>query len=241
MKKKASICLLLIIIANILMANLVHGATTNPFSVTNAKGKKGDEVTVVISLDKELEFAAADLTLEYDPTKLEYVKYTELELFEASAMNIAKNNSDNGKIAIGYVSNPDTATTKKNPGKMVSITFKIKSGSNETTNLVLKCLTLKTDSGEDIPVSDAHAVITIENGSGGSSNNNNNNGSNNGSGSSTNNNNSNNNSGTGGKSNQPNSPLPYTGTNVKNIMFLLFIVIGLNVFLYKKYIEYKDI
>ena len=240
MKKKASICLLLIIIANILMANLVHGATTNPFSVTNAKGKKGDEVTVVISLDKELEFAAADLTLEYDPTKLEYVKYTELELFEASAMNIAKNNSDNGKIAIGYVSNPDTATEKKNPGKMVSITFKIKSGSNETTNLVLKCLTLKTDSGEDIPVSDAHAVITIENGSGGSSNNNNNNGSNNGSGGSTNNNN-NNNSGTGGKSNQSNSPLPYTGTNVKNIIFLLFIVIGLNVFLYKKYIEYKDI
>ena len=234
MKKKASICLLLIIIANILMANLAHGATTNPFSVTNAKGKKGDVVTVVISLDKELEFAAADLSLEYDPTKLEYVKYTELELFEASAMNIAKNNSDNGKIAIGYVSNPDTATTKKSPGKMVSVTFKIKSGSNETTNLVLKCLTLKTDSGEDIPVSDAHAVITIENGSGGSSNNNGSN--NNGSGSSTNNN-----SGTGGKSNQSNSPLPYTGTNVKHIIFLLFIVIGFNVFLYKKYIEYKDI
>lgn len=234
MKKKASICLLLIIIANILMANLAHGATTNPFSVTNAKGKKGDEVTVVISLDKELEFAAADLSLEYDPTKLEYVKYTELELFEASAMNIAKNNSDNGKIAIGYVSNPDTATTKKSPGKMVSVTFKIKSGSNETTNLVLKCLTLKTDSGEDIPVSDAHAVITIENGSGGSSNNNG--GNNNGSSGSTNNN-----SGTGGKSNQSNSLLPYTGTNVKHIIFLLFIVIGLNVFLYKKYIEYKDI
>lgn len=234
MRKKASICLLLIIIANILMANLVHAATTNPFSVTNAKGKKGDEVTVVISLDKELEFAAADLSLEYDPTKLEYVKYTELELFEASAMNIAKNNSDNGKIAIGYVSNPDTATTKKKPGKMVSITFKIKSGSNETTNLVLKCPTLKTDSGEDIPVSDAHAVITIENGSGGSSNNNG--GNNNGYGGSTNNN-----SGTGGKSNQSNSPLPYTGTNVKNVIFLLFIVIGLNVVLYKKYIEYKDI
>ena len=234
MRKKASICILLIIIASVFMTNLVHGATTNPFSVTNAKGKKGDEVTVVISLDKELEFAAADLSLEYDPTKLEYVKYTELELFEASAMNIAKNNSDNGKIAIGYVSNPDTATTKKSPGKMVSVTFRIKSGSNETTNLVLKCTTLKTDSGEDIPVSNAHAVITIENGSGGSSNNNGSN--NNGSGSSTNNN-----SGTGGKSNQSNSPLPYTGTNVKNVIFLLFIVIGLNVFLYRKYIEYKDI
>ncbi len=234
MRKKASICILLIIIASVFMTNLVHGATTNPFSVTNAKGKKGDEVTVVISLDKELEFAAADLSLEYDTTILEYVKYTELELFEASAMNIAKNNSDNGKIAIGYVSNPDTATTKKSPGKMVSVTFKIKSGSNETTNLVLKCTTLKTDSGEDIPVSNAHAVITIENGSGGSSNNNGSN--NNGSGSSTNNN-----SGTGGKSNQSNSPLPYTGTNVKNVIFLLFIVIGLNVVLYKKYIEYKDI
>ena len=234
MRKKASICILLIIIVSVFMTNLVHGATTNPFSVTNAKGKKGDEVTVVISLDKELEFAAADLSLEYDPTKLEYVKYTELELFEASAMNIAKNNSDNGKIAIGYVSNPDTATTKKSPGKMVSVTFRIKSGSNETTNLVLKCTTLKTDSGEDIPVSNAHAVITIENGSGGSSNNNGSN--NNGSGSSTNNN-----SGTGGKSNQSNSPLPYTGTNVKNVIFLLFIVIGLNVFLYRKYIEYKDI
>ncbi len=240
MKKKASICLLLIIIVNVLMANLVHGATTNPFSVTSAKGKKGDEVTVVISLDKELEFAAADLTLEYDPTKLEYVKYTELELFEASAMNITKNNSDNGKIAIGYVSNPDTATEKKNPGKMVSITFKIKSGANENTNLVLKCTTLKTDSGESVPTSNAYAVITIENGSGGSSNNNNNNGSNTGSGGSTNNNN-NNNSGTGGKSNQSNSPLPYTGTNAKQIIFLFFIVIGLNLYLYRKYIEYKDI
>ena len=161
MKKKASICLLLIIIANILMANLVHGATTNPFSVTNAKGKKGDEVTVVISLDKELEFAAADLTLEYDPTKLEYVKYTELELFEASAMNIAKNNSDNGKIAIGYVSNPESNDLTKNPGKMLSITFKILTSKEENANLKLSVVSLKKDNGENIEASNINSKIKI--------------------------------------------------------------------------------
>lgn len=41
-------------------------------------------------------------------------------------MSIVKNNSDTGKIAIGYVSNPNPTDLLKSPGQMLSITFKIK-------------------------------------------------------------------------------------------------------------------
>ena len=160
MKNKIQKCFL-IIISICFICGSVNAADLNAFSITDATGSKGEEVTVYISLNQELEFASADLVLEYDTSKLEYVKYTELNIFEKSAMNIVKNNTDTGKIAIGYVSNPDKDALTKSPGQMLSITFKILSNKEENTELNLKFASLKKDSGENIDVSDIKSKIKI--------------------------------------------------------------------------------
>ena len=160
MRKKISIIILLIVLL-LSICTKVKAADDNIFSITDAEGSKDDEVTLYINLDKELEFASADLVLEYDTSKLEYVKYTELDIFKESAMNIVKNNSDTGKIAIGYVSNPNSQDLNKSPGQMLSITFKIKSNISEVVSVNLKCTSLKNDAGESIQVDDAQSKITI--------------------------------------------------------------------------------
>ncbi len=209
----------------------VKAADSNIFSITNATGSKDEEVTVYISLEQQLEFAAADLVIEYDPLKLEYVKYTELEIFKKSAMNIVKDNADTGKIAIGYVSNPTAADLTKQPGQMLSITFKIKSDSEETIKLNLKCTSLKNDAGESINVADKQSEIIVKSQTSNNTNNNANNSNNN----SSSNNNENNTSVKAKETKKVKGPLPYTGTSIGIIgcMIVLFTIIGY--YFYKKY------
>ena len=160
MKKVIKICVM-IVFCICIFAKGVYAADSNIFSMTNATGSKGDEVILYINLDKELEFASADIVLEYDTSKLEYVEYDELDILKKSAMNIVKNNSDTGKIAIGYVSNPDTTSLVKSPGQMLSITFRIKGDEGDTIKLNLKCTSLKKDSGENIQVDDVQSEIKV--------------------------------------------------------------------------------
>ena len=160
MKKVIKICVM-IVFCICIFAKGVYAVDSNIFSMTNATGSKGDEVILYINLDKELEFASADIVIEYDTSKLEFVKYDELDIFKKSAMNIVKNNSDTGKIAIGYVSNPDTTSLLKSPGQMLSITFRIKGDEGDTIKLNLKCTSLKKDSGESIQVDDVQSEIKV--------------------------------------------------------------------------------
>lgn len=160
MKKIIKILFLFFIVSYIFSID-VNAADSNIFSVTEATGSKGEEVTIYINLDKKLEFASADLVLEYDKTKLEFVKYEELEVLKQAAMNIVKDNSDTGKIAIGYVSNPESNDLTKNPGKMLSITFKILTSKEENANLKLSVVSLKKDNGENIEASNINSKIKI--------------------------------------------------------------------------------
>lgn len=160
MKKIIKILFLFFIVSYIFSID-VNAADSNIFSVTEATGSMGEEVTIYINLDKKIEFASADLVLEYDKTKLEFVKYEELEVLKQAAMNIVKDNSDTGKIAIGYVSNPESNDLTKNPGKMLSITFKILTSKEENANLKLSVVSLKKDNGENIEASNINSKIKI--------------------------------------------------------------------------------
>lgn len=160
MMKKTKICFLILLFVCIINVT-VNAANTDIFSTTNAQGAKDEEVTIYLKLNQKMEFASADITMEYDTSKLEYVKYTEMGIINDAAMHIVKNNSDTGKIAIGYVSKTDTATSAKEPGDIVGITFKIKTDEVGTTNVDIKCTSLKKDSGEDIEVSDIQSEIEI--------------------------------------------------------------------------------
>ncbi len=249
MKKGIKICLLVIVIICILCTN-VKATDTSVFSITDAKGSKGEEVTIYINLDKELDFASADLVLEYDTSKLEYVKYTELNVLKESAMHIVKNNSDTGKIAIGYVSNPNTATVKKNPGQILSLTFKIISDESNRIKLDLKCKSLKKDNGESIQVGDLQAVIAVVGQSSNSINNPTNNSINNNNNSyNDNSNNSENNSNKNVdvvevKENNPkvsNTALPKTGSGIGIIGLLIVIFTIISMYFYKKFIYLRNI
>ena len=228
MKKTIKLFFLITMAICIISVNTsVKAADSNIFSITNATGSKDEEVTVYISLEQQLEFAAADLVIEYDTLKLAYAKYTELEIFKKSAMNIVKDNADTGKIAIGYVSNPTAADLTKQPGQMLSITFKIKSDSEETIKLNLKCTSLKNDAGESINVADKQSEIIVKSQTSNNANNSNNN--------SSSNNNENNTSVKAKETKNVKGPLPYTGTSIGIIgcMIVLFTIIGY--YFYKKY------
>lgn len=218
MRKKISIIILLIVLL-LSVCTKVKAADDNIFSITDAEGSKDDEVTLYINLDKELEFASADLVLEYDTSKLEYVKYTELDIFKESAMNIVKNNSDTGKIAIGYVSNPNSQDLNKSPGQMLSITFKIKSNISEVVSVSLKCTSLKNDAGESIQVDDAQSKINIVTKNSNEKNNNQNN--------------------TDGKNaektkeNSSKQKLPYAGKGV-GFVIILFTILIISYYFYRK-------
>ena len=230
MKSKIILSLILIVVL-ITSFSIVNAADNSIFSITNGQGYKNGEVTVFIKLEKELEFASADLVLEYDTSKLEYVKYNALSILNDSAMNIVKNNSDTGKIAIGYVSNPEDAVKKKKPDQILSITFKIKANENESTNLILRCTTLKTDAGDSIEAVDSQSKITVI---GKSSSNNNNN----------NNNEQRNNNTSLNVVNPPkeaSSPLPYTGNRISIIVVPMIIFTIGSLCFYKKYNNLKDI
>lgn len=224
MKKVVNVCLLIIMCMCIFSKN-VYAADSNLFSITSATGSKGEEVTVYISLDKEVEFASADLILEYDTSKLEFIKYDELDIFKKSAMNIVKNNADTGKIAIGYVSNPDDASLAKSPGKMLSITFKIKNVEFNTTKLNLQSKSLKKDSGEDIQVDDVQSEIKVVAKS---------------------NNADSNSTDTDNRTNEPNqnkqiNVLPKTGDKISLITMFLILFTIISFYFYKKYIYLKNI
>lgn len=230
-KKLISINLILLVL--FLLSNTSNAAGANAFTMTNGRGSYGQEVAITIKLNQQMEFANCDLTLEYDNSKIEYVRYNNLDIFKKSAMHIVENNSNNGKIAIGYVASPESTNQVINPGDMLSLTFKIKSNVSETTRLSLKCTSLKKDSGENTQVEDTYATITIVKGDLPSTG---------GSGQS---------SSTRTRTEQPTTingingntqeEIPKTGTNENIIAISIVVLIMFNIFLLKKYLKYKDL
>ena len=210
MKRKIIIVSVICCILVFFITNLTFAADNVNFSLSNAEGKYGDEVTVYLSLNNNSDFVSGDWTIQYDNKKLQYVNYNELEILKTGEMNAVKNNPDNGKIAIGYVADPTSDNWNKAPGKVLSVTFKIITSEPGTTNLTLTNSSLKKDSGERISSTTTNGTVKIgetsNNGNNGN-NNNGNNGSNNGNNNNGNNgsNNGNNNNGNNGSNNGNNN------------------------------------
>ena len=69
----ASIVLILILILK--MTVISNAANIAKFSVSSGSAKSGEEITIDINLDSESDFVSADLVLNYDTKKLQFVKY----------------------------------------------------------------------------------------------------------------------------------------------------------------------
>ena len=120
------------------------------FSVSNNVGKVGEEVSIEINLNNDSNFSSANLVLNYNPEHLEYVSHKEGEVLKTGAMCIVKNNSETGKIAIGYIGDPSNTGITIKAGQILKVVFKIKSNIEEVTELKLECTSLKNDAGNDI-------------------------------------------------------------------------------------------
>ena len=221
MKKFLSkIILLLIIILGIgCIYNCCEAASENAkFSVSSSTGKIGEQVSVDVNLNNSSNFTSANLVLNYDATNLEFISYESGEVLETGAMSIVKDNSEVGKIAMGYVANPEKANEIIQPGNIVKIVFKIKGTKVEENSLELECTSLKDDSGEEVTRIINNGKIKVVN-----SNN------------TTNENQSNN-------TNKNETTLPNAGINEKYTVVLIYLVIiSMSIILYKKYKFIKDI
>ena len=126
----AKITIVLLIIQFIsCIYNCCEAASENvKFSVSSKSGKIGEKVSIDIDLNNISNFTSANLVLNYDITNLEFVSYESGEVLETGAMSIVKDNSELGKIAIGYVANPEKENEMVQPGNIVKLVFKIKAG-----------------------------------------------------------------------------------------------------------------
>lgn len=156
----ASIVLILILILK--MTVISNAANIAKFSVSSGSAKSGEEITIDINLDSESDFVSADLVLNYDTKKLQFVKYQEGQVLKEGAMNIVKDNPESGKIAIGFVANPTISNQIRSIGNMLSITFKIISTVDDVTELRLECTSLKNDNGNDIENTVNDGTISIK-------------------------------------------------------------------------------
>ena len=159
--KLIKIIMFLIIVEGIFTTHSYCQANTETvnLSVSSAIGNIGDEITININLNNTAKFASTNLILNYNSKDLEYVSYTKGKVLESGAMNIVKNNSEKGKIAIGYVADPSSNDTTIQSGSVLKIVFKLKSNLKQDTELKLECTSLKDKDGTDIASSITNGKI----------------------------------------------------------------------------------
>lgn len=159
--KLIRIIMFLVIIQGIFTTQNYCKANTETvdLSVSSAIGNVGDEITININLNNAAKFASTNLILNYNSKDLEYISYTEGEVLKTGAMNIVKNDSEKGKIAIGYVADPSSDDITIQSGNVLKIVFKLKSNLKQDTELKLECTSLKDKDGTDITSSITNGKI----------------------------------------------------------------------------------
>lgn len=163
--KKKLICIMIFIIVLEIFIGINHSEATSrivKMSVSSATGSIGNEVSIDINLDNVANLASANLVLNYDIEYLEYVSYTKGDVLNAGGMSIVKNNSDTGKIAIGYIGNPTNEDIIVQSGNILKVIFKLKSNFNNEANLTLESSSLKNSEGIDLEADITNGKIVID-------------------------------------------------------------------------------
>lgn len=156
------IILLIIAITSIYNNNLEKESTVK-FKVSDITCKPGEEITVNIDMLDDSNFVAGNFELTYDKETMECIQYEKGEILENGAMSIVNNDTDNGKVLIGYVAEPDSENTIQKAGNLVSITFKINEEIEDlTVNPEFSCSTLKSEDGTDIKNEVEQGIIKIQ-------------------------------------------------------------------------------
>lgn len=170
MRKEVKIRISTIVIIALLMIgivviykNYIENENMLKFKVSDVTGSPGEEITIHIEMLEDSDFVAGNFELTYDKEKMECIHYEKGEILENGAMSIVNNDTDNGKVLIGYVAEPDEENTIQKAGNLVSITFKINEEIEDlTVNPVFSCSTLKAEDGTDIPNEIEQGIIKVQ-------------------------------------------------------------------------------
>lgn len=153
MKMKKLICLLMSLILLVCAAGCscrkeIAGTESknvgkNTVYVSDAKGKKGDEVVVKITAGDETPVAAYTLLLKYDETMLEMAEYGTTEEFEKAYKDGINLDSDDAGV-ISFAGANATESQEKFRGDMFYVKFKIIGETKGDTQLELSLVSLTT-------------------------------------------------------------------------------------------------
>lgn len=157
------ITILLIIGIVVICKNYIKNENILKFKVSDVTCKPGEEITIHIEMLEDSNFVAGNFELTYDKEKMECINYEKGEILENGAMSIINNDTDNGKVLIGYVAEPNEENTIQKAGNLASIIFKINEEINDTTvNPEFSCSTLKAEDGTDIPNEIEQGIIKVQ-------------------------------------------------------------------------------
>lgn len=161
-----SILIVMILFASLNISNFKSIATTTANIVIDTKNVvQGNEVEVNIKLQNNVDFSAANFILTYDSNILEYKRYTVGDTLKKTDGSINGtvliNESINGEIKIGYMSDATQASETKKVGTMLKLVFLVKSGAGNTSELEFEATTLKKDDGTNVSANITNGKLRI--------------------------------------------------------------------------------
>lgn len=148
-RKTLAILAILILMFSVLPLNISKAVDGPKFTVTSEEAEKGENVTVVVNLDKDIEgVTALTIKLAYDTTALEVVGKEVGETLNSISADNAQVGNQNGVIT--FVTGTANAKTCK-AGVVGTVTFKVKEGATKgATNLALTIDEIADDNAQDI-------------------------------------------------------------------------------------------
>jgi len=148
-RKTLAILAMLILMFSVLPLNISKAVDGPKFTVTSKEAEKGENVTVVVNLDKDIEgVTALTIKLAYDTTALEVVGKEVGETLNSISADNAQVGNQNGVIT--FVTGTANAKTCK-AGVVGTVTFKVKEGATKgATNLALTIDEIADDNAQDI-------------------------------------------------------------------------------------------
>lgn len=157
---KALVCILAVALTLALCASVAL-AVQAPITVQGSSGGPGDTVTATVSIGASDGFGAADLTLTYDATQLDYVSSTAGSLLAGGTVIL--NDQTAGQIGLGFISTTDVTAA----GTLLTAEFTVKSTATAGTSpLAVSVNELKNQAGDTIDATASAGSITILSSSG---------------------------------------------------------------------------
>lgn len=129
------------------------------FKVENVTGQVGETVSVKIDMLNDVDFLSGNFTIDYDPTRLEYVNYRLDKELEEKYNIVVNSIKQQGKIKIGYLTKKLEISYLKNAGNMMTVEFTIKDKALYENKVIFSTQTLKDSNGETVEAPKTTGIV----------------------------------------------------------------------------------